>query len=142
MNRWTVAAIIVLTIFAIGASALVLWNGTGAGSRVERHGTTLIVHGRGSDLDLGYLAAGRYTVWVEQDHGCATRLTLIGADGADWFTLDFHAINWPHLATTGEIPGQDYRVHTEVFFGGGGLGPRTTPRPISDCTYTYEVAPA
>lgn len=141
MNRWIVAAIAGAGLLAVGAVGLVLVSGA-AVPRVEHRGTTVFVYGRGSDIDIGYIPAGRYEVTVLDDHGCAERLNLIGADGTQWFSLGFYKINQNHFGTTDQIPGQDYRIHTELKGPAGGLGPPVTPAPLTDCTWIYELAPA
>src|ERR1700737_3562557 len=140
MNRWIVAAIAGLGLLAIGVVGLVLVSAA-AIPRVEHRGTTVFVYGRGSDIDIGYLPAGRYVVTVLDDHGRAERLSLIGADGTQRFSLDFYAINQNHFGTTAEIPGQDYRIHTDVNFAANDLGPRATPTTVTDCTWIYQLTP-
>jgi hypothetical protein len=143
MNRWLVVALCVLVLLIGGGVVLSLRNEPPAGSRVEHRGNTLIIYGRGSEADLGYLAAGRYELTVDQDYdGCADGLTLIGDDGVKRFWLNPSLINYRDFGTIREFPGQHYLLHVDVYFGGSGLGPRTTPSPLSVCTWVFELAPA
>ena len=142
MKAWIVA-VGALVILAIGAAALWLRNERPSASRVEHHGKTLIVYGRGASADLGYLAAGRYELTIEENwDGCANRVTLVGEDGTTWLDLDPHTINYKDFARTREVPAQRYSMQISTYFGGGGLGPRPTPFPISDCSWIFELAPA
>ena len=143
MNRWllvTAGAIVVLTV-AVGL--LLLQTRRPATSRVEHRGSTLIVHGRGSDAELGYLATGRYEVTIDQNQdGCADSLSLVGADGVEWFRLDPHLTNYKEFARTTQLPAQHYVMHVDAYQQGNGLGPRVTPRPVTGCAWVFELAPA
>jgi hypothetical protein len=69
--------------------------------------------------------------------GCAIRLQLTRADGVEWFRLDFYRNNLDSpTGITGEIPGQQYKVFTNVYFGDGLTF--ATPEPATDCTWTYD----
>ena len=142
MKAWIVAvgALVILT---IGAAALWLRSDQPPMSRVEHNGKTLIIHGRGASADLGYLAAGRYQLTIDENwDGCANRVTLVGEEGTTWLDLDPHTINYKDFATTRVIPAQRYSMEVSTYFGGGGLGPRPTPFPIGDCSWVFELAPA
>lgn len=138
MNRWKAGAIGALVVSVLVGSALVVGNlGKVTGTRIEHRGNTIVLHGRGTGADLGYLPAGRYRVTVEEGFGgCAIGLRLAGADGVDWFRLIFYTNRDSLTATTGEIPGQQYKVSTDVYFGDG-LS-TATPEPATDCTWTYD----
>jgi hypothetical protein len=143
LNRWlpvTAGAIVVLTV-AVGL--LLLQTRQPGTSWVEHRGSMLIVHGRGSDAELGYLAAGRYEVTIDQNQdGCADSLSLVGADGVEWFRLDPHLINYKEFARTTQLPAQRYVMHVDAYHEGNGLGPRATPSPVSRCAWVFELAPA
>lgn len=141
MKRWLVIGTVGLAALAAGI-ALVLGLPPGS-TFVERHGSTLIIHGRGSEADLGYLAAGRYRLTIDQnDGGCADSVTLVGQDGVRWFQVDLHDINYQDFDTTPSLPGQHYWMSVLTFFRGGGLGPppTATPTPASECTWVFELA--
>ena len=141
MKGWIVA-LSALVLFAGAAAALLLRSATPSVSRVEHHGKTLIVYGHGPDAELGYLAAGRYELTIDQnENGCADSLSLMGKDGVEWFRIDPHLANYKDFARTRQIPGQRYVMHVDALEHGG-LGPRTTPSPISNCAWTVELAPA
>jgi hypothetical protein len=143
VNRWLVVAVSGIILLIAGGVVLSLRNQTPAVSRVEHRSNTLIIHGRGSEADLGYLPAGRYELTVDQDYdGCADGLTLIGDDGVKRFWLNPSLINYRDFGTIREFPGQHYKLDVDVYFGGGGLGPPTTPSPLSACTWVFELAPA
>ena len=132
---------VTLAVLAVGIVLLFL-RGSSSTSFVERHGATLIVHGQGAQADLGYLAAGRYELTIDQNEaGCANSVTLTGEDGVEWFQLDPHLINYKDFATTRRIPGQRYWMRVSTYFGGGGLGPRATPTPIASCSWVFELTP-
>jgi hypothetical protein len=138
-----IVALCGLVLLIAGGVVLSLRDRTPAVSQVEHRGSRLIVYGHGADADLGYLAAGRYELTIDDNRdGCANRVTLDGEDGTRWLDLDPHLINYRDFATTREIPGQRYSMHVQTFFGGAGLGPRPTPSPISDCVWVFELAPA
>lgn len=143
MNRRllvTGGAVVLLLI--AGAGALLLRPQASAPSWVEHRGTTLIVHGHGPDAQLGYLSPGRYEVTIDENqYGCADSLSLFGEDGVEWFRLDPHLNNYKAFARTRQIPGQRYVMHVDAL-DTGGLGPPTTPTPISECVWTFELAPA
>jgi hypothetical protein len=72
--------------------------------------------------------------------GCATGMRLVGADGKEWFRLFFYVNNHDSpTGITGEIPGQRYTISTSVYFGDG-LS-TTTPKPVTDCAWTYDFTP-
>jgi hypothetical protein len=138
MNRWKAGAIGVLVVCVAVGSAFALSSlGKGTGTRIEHRGNTIVLHGRGNGADLGYLPAGRYRVTVEEGvGGCAIGLRLAGADGVEWFTLIFYTNRDSPTGTTGEIPAQQYKVSTDVYFGDG-LS-TATPEPATDCTWTFD----
>lgn len=143
MNRWMIVALCGLVLVIAGGVVLSLRNQTPAVSQVEHRGTTLIIYGRGSEADLGYLPAGRYELTVDQDrNGCANGLTLVGDDGVKRYWLNPSLINYRDFGTIREFPGQRYRLQVDVYMGASGLGPRSTPSPISDCTWVFELSPA
>jgi hypothetical protein len=142
MNRWLVVTVGALVLLITGVGALLLWNQASRPSWVEHRGKSLIVHGRGSAAELGYLAGGRYELTIDQnDDGCVDSLSLVGEDGFEWFQIDPHLVNYKDFAKTREIPGQRYQMQVAALVHGG-LGPRMTPRPIRDCTWVFELAPA
>jgi hypothetical protein len=108
---------------------------------VEHRGTTLIIHGHGADAELGYLPAGRYELTIDYNqNGCADSLSLLGEDGVEWFRLDPHLVNYRDFARTRQVPAERYVMHVDALEHGG-LGPRTTPTPIRDCSWVFELAP-
>lgn len=142
MNRWLLLTASSLVVLVVAIGILLLRNSAPASSWVEHRGMTLIIHGRGSDAELGYLAAGRYELTIDANQdGCADSLSLVGSDGIEWFRLDPHLMNYKDFARTPQIPGQPYVMHVDAL-AGRGLGPRTTPSPISGCTWIFELAPA
>ena len=141
-RRMVVAGRACVVLLLAGLGALLLRNQSPAPSWVEHRGTILIIHGRGPDAQLGYLPAGGYELTIDENRdGCADSLSLFGDDGVEWFRLDPHLINYKAFARTRQIPGQRYVMHVDSL-DVGGLGPRSTPSPISDCVWTFELAPA
>lgn len=139
MKLGKAAAVGAILLCIVVGSVLALTNlRKGPGTRIEHRGNTIVLHGRGTAADLGYLPAGRYRVTVEEGvGGCAIRLQLAGADGVEWFRLDFYINNRDSpTGVTGEIPGQQYKVYTNVYFGDGVT--MATPEPVADCTWTYD----
>ena len=142
MSRWLIVTASALVVVMVWVGVLLLRDRAPARSWVERRGATLIVHGRGADAELGHLAAGRYKITIDENqNGCADSLSLFGEDGVEWYRLNPHLINIEGFATTRPIPGQRYRMHVDAL-NLGGLGPRTTPTPVSNCSWVFELAPA
>lgn len=141
MNRWPVVTVGALVLVIAGVGALLVSNSASRPSWVEHRGKSLIVHGRGSAAELGYLA-GIYELTIDQnDNGCVDSLSLVGEDGVEWFRIDPHLVNYRDFAKTRAIPGQRYQMQVAALVHGG-LGPRMTPKPIRDCTWVFELAPA